>query len=63
ARTRFRHYLNLKRMQPRLQQLLVDFRWDRMDRVFADAIVAPAGLQQPAFAAGQFDGLGGSAGA
>tara|TARA_R100001480_G_scaffold2911_1_gene7990 strand:+ start:4017 stop:4943 length:927 start_codon:yes stop_codon:yes gene_type:complete len=63
ARTRFRHYLNLKRMQPRLQQLLVDFRWDRMDRVFAEAIAAPAGLQQPAFAAGQFDGLGGSAGA
>lgn len=34
ARTRMRHYLNLKRMEPRLRHLLVDFRWDRMDRVF-----------------------------
>src|SRR5699024_5768392 len=34
ARTRVRHYLNLKRMQPRLRRLLADFRWDRMDRVF-----------------------------
>ena len=50
ARTRFRHYLNLSRMQSRLEQLLGDFRWDRMDRVFAEAIAAPGGLQQPAFA-------------
>ncbi len=34
ARTRFRHYLNLDRMQSRLDQLLDDFRWDRVDRVF-----------------------------
>ena len=34
ARTRFRHYLNLGRMQPRLQRLLGDFHWDRVDRVF-----------------------------
>lgn len=34
ARTRFRHYLNLGRMQARLQRLLADFSWDRMDRVF-----------------------------
>lgn len=33
-KARFRHYLNLKRMQTRLQRLLGDFRWDRMDRVF-----------------------------
>ena len=33
-KTRFRHYLNLDRMYPRLEALLVDFRWDRMDRVF-----------------------------
>lgn len=36
ARTRFRHYLNLARMERRLQQLLADFQWDRMDRVFLD---------------------------
>lgn len=33
-RTRFRHYLNLGRMERRLRRLLQDFRWDRMDRVF-----------------------------
>jgi polysaccharide deacetylase family protein (PEP-CTERM system associated) len=34
ARARFRHYLNLGRMQPRLAQLLDDFQWDRVDRIF-----------------------------
>lgn len=34
AKTRFRHYVNLRRMQPKLHQLLTDFRWDRVDRVF-----------------------------
>ncbi len=34
AKTRFRHYLNLGRMQARLERLLADFSWDRMDRVF-----------------------------
>lgn len=34
AKTRFRHYLNLDRMQSRLDRLLDDFRWDRVDRVF-----------------------------
>ncbi|MFW5969007.1 MAG: XrtA system polysaccharide deacetylase [Halofilum sp. (in: g-proteobacteria)] len=33
-RTRFRHYLNLERMEARLDRLLGDFRWDRMDHVF-----------------------------
>lgn len=33
-KTRFRHYLNLHRMEGRLQQLLKDFRWGRMDDVF-----------------------------
>ena len=33
-KTRFRHYLNLHRVEPRLARLLADFRWDRMDRVF-----------------------------
>lgn len=33
-RTRIRHYLNLQRMAPRLQQLLRDFQWGRMDEIF-----------------------------
>lgn len=35
AKTRFRHYLNLSRTETRLVRLLRDFRWDRMDQVFA----------------------------
>jgi len=38
AKTRFRHYLNLTRMYPRLVNLLNDFNWDRMDRIFLDKI-------------------------
>jgi len=34
AKTRFRHYLNLGRMEARLQSLLGDFRWGRMDHIF-----------------------------
>ena len=37
ARTRFRHYVNLQRMPGRLRQLLSDFEWDRVDRVFLPA--------------------------
>lgn len=33
AKTRFRHYLNLHRMESRLEQLLKDFAWGRMDEV------------------------------
>jgi len=33
-KSRFRHYINLHRTEPRLQRLLRDFRWDRVDRVF-----------------------------
>jgi len=33
-KTRFRHYLNLKRTRPRLERLLADFRWGRMDEIF-----------------------------
>jgi polysaccharide deacetylase family protein (PEP-CTERM system associated) len=33
-KTRFRHYLNLGRMEPRLRQLIRDFKWGRMDEVF-----------------------------
>lgn len=40
AKTRFRHYHNLKHMQGRIERLLRDFHWDRMDKVFADVIDA-----------------------
>jgi polysaccharide deacetylase family protein (PEP-CTERM system associated) len=33
-KSRFRHYVNLSRMQARLKRLLADFRWGRMDQVF-----------------------------
>jgi polysaccharide deacetylase family protein (PEP-CTERM system associated) len=33
-KTRFRHYLNLSRMGGRMESLLADFRWNRMDRIF-----------------------------
>jgi polysaccharide deacetylase family protein (PEP-CTERM system associated) len=34
AKTRFRHYLNIGRMPQRLDRLLGDFAWGRMDRIF-----------------------------
>lgn len=34
AKTRFRHYLNLHRMEGRIKALTRDFQWDRMDRIF-----------------------------
>lgn len=34
AKSRFRHYVNIGRMEARLQQLLADFRWGRMDQIF-----------------------------
>ena len=40
ARSRFRHYLNLERMEGRLDRLLADFRWGRMDLVFFEEGVA-----------------------
>jgi polysaccharide deacetylase family protein (PEP-CTERM system associated) len=33
-RARFRHYLNLPRMEDRLRSLLKDFSWGRMDEIF-----------------------------
>jgi polysaccharide deacetylase family protein (PEP-CTERM system associated) len=33
-RTRFRHYVNIGRMEDRLRALLQDFRWGRMDQIF-----------------------------
>jgi polysaccharide deacetylase family protein (PEP-CTERM system associated) len=34
AKARFRHYINIDRMEQRLQSLARDFAWDRMDRIF-----------------------------
>jgi polysaccharide deacetylase family protein (PEP-CTERM system associated) len=48
---RFRHYLNLASMPGRLDRLLRDFAWDRVDRVFADLLApaaVPARLSEPA---------------
>jgi hypothetical protein len=33
-KSRFRHYLNLDRTEPRLRRVLRDFTWTRMDRLF-----------------------------
>jgi polysaccharide deacetylase family protein (PEP-CTERM system associated) len=33
-KTRFRHYVNIPRTEARLQNLLRDFRWGRMDHIF-----------------------------
>jgi polysaccharide deacetylase family protein (PEP-CTERM system associated) len=50
-RTRLRHYLNLAAMPGRLERLVRDLRWGRMDEVFADHI-RPAGLPAVAPALG-----------
>ena len=34
AKTRFRHYMNIHRVEGRLRRLLKDFHWGRMDSVF-----------------------------
>ncbi len=34
AKTRFRHYVNIPRVEARLGRLLDDFRWGRMDEIF-----------------------------
>jgi len=36
AKTRFRHYVNIPRMEAKLGTLLDDFRWGRMDDIFLD---------------------------
>ena len=33
-KSRFRHYVNLHRMEDRIRALTRDFQWDRMDRIF-----------------------------
>jgi len=35
-KTRFRHYLNLQRMEGRIKSLLNDFQWDTMQAIFLD---------------------------
>jgi polysaccharide deacetylase family protein (PEP-CTERM system associated) len=37
-KTRFRHYVNIDRMGGRLNQLLQDFKWGRMDQIFLDKL-------------------------
>ena len=41
-KTRFRHYVNIHRMEGRLQSLLSDFKWGRMDRLFLNRGAAAA---------------------
>jgi hypothetical protein len=36
--SRFRHYVNLHRTEPRLRRLLADFAWDRIDRVYGSVL-------------------------
>lgn len=38
AITRFRHYVNLSRFESRLEKLLKDFSWGRMDQVYLKAL-------------------------
>lgn len=44
---RFRHYVNLNAMEGKLARLVTDFRWDRIDRLFADAIACPPEVWRP----------------
>jgi polysaccharide deacetylase family protein (PEP-CTERM system associated) len=40
--SKFRHYVNLGKTEGRLDRLLRDFAWDRMDHVYADVLALPA---------------------
>jgi len=45
AKTRFRHYVNIAHTERKLERLLDDFRWGRMDDIFlAPREAAPAGV-------------------
>lgn len=48
AKSRFRHYVNLSRMAGRIEQLLLDFSWGRMDQVFATQIEHARPRPEPA---------------
>jgi hypothetical protein len=45
---RFRHRVGLETMVHRLERLLRDFRWDRMDAVFAETIGSASPVPLPA---------------
>lgn len=51
-KSHLRHYTNLTRMQAKLERVLREFAWDRMDRVFADLLEKrlhlPRGEGEPA---------------
>lgn len=48
-KSRLRHYTNLAQMSAKLDRLLADFAWDRMDRVFAAQLThARIGADTPA---------------
>ncbi len=40
ARSRFRHYTNLSRMQKKLETLLNDFEWSRIDEIYQSVIAS-----------------------
>ena len=42
SKTRFRHYVNIHRMEDRLNRLLGDFKWGRMDQIFLDKLAERA---------------------
>lgn len=42
SKTRFRHYVNIHRMEGRLNRLLGDFKWGRMDHIFLDKLTQSA---------------------
>jgi polysaccharide deacetylase family protein (PEP-CTERM system associated) len=50
AKTRFRHYVNLDTNEGKLNRLLGDFRWGRMDEIFLARPVEPAAAAQSALA-------------
>lgn len=41
AKTRFRHYVNLRRFEPRLKRLLATGNWDRMDNIYLEQQPTP----------------------
>lgn len=47
SKTRFRHYVNIDRMEGRLNQLLDDFKWGRMDEIFLDRFTKHGTLRIP----------------
>ena len=50
-KSRLRHYTNIGRMQNRLQMLLADFSWGRMDDVFLPKSVTSSARETPAICA------------